>query len=60
MSASEPPEQIILDQSMVTRSGGSQSLHPGHPPKLDTAGMVTKQSPVLGIVGAQAWKEDDE
>lgn len=32
----------------------------GKDPKLDAAGQVTKQSPVLGVAGAQAWDEDEE
>ena len=30
----------------------------GKDPKLNAAGKVTKQSPVLGVAGAQAWKEE--
>lgn len=31
----------------------------GKDPRLNAAGSVTKQSPVLGIAGAEAWKHDD-
>lgn len=30
----------------------------GKDPKLNAKGAVTKQSPVLGVAGAQAWDEE--
>ena len=32
----------------------------GKDPKLDAAGMATKQSPILGVAGAQAWEEAEK
>jgi hypothetical protein len=34
MSPGEPPEQTGVNSPKKTRSGGSPSLHPGHPPHL--------------------------
>jgi hypothetical protein len=31
----------------------------GKDPRLDAAGAVTKQSPVLGVAGAEAWEEGE-